>query len=640
MSKTPISIFQKKFIAASLLILLVLAAYWQVQNFEFVSYDDQIYVTKNYQIQSGLPLKTFIHSFIDTRTGHWHPLTMLSHALDWQLFGNKAGGHHWTNLIIHICNTILLFLLLNAMTGAIWRSAAVAALFAIHPINVESVAWVAERKNVLSTFFWFLTMLFYIWYVRKPGWKRYLPVFFCFALGLMSKPMLVTLPFVLLLMDYWPLNRLKINGGINASTKADELLKANRVKWTALLLEKIPLFILTATSISLTVYAAKSVGTVAHFGDVEISQRIFNATVSYVIYLKKMFWPIDLAFFYPYVDVPLKHAFAAFVLLAVITGICCKYYKRHPYLFVGWFWYLGTLVPVIGIVQVGAQSMADRYAYMPFIGIFIALIWLLVDRMREKNLQIIACITMFIILVGLSFMTFYQTTYWKNSFVLYRRALHVTEGNFLAHAGLGNELIKYGRIDEGIKHFMTSININPQNLANYMGLVGLGHAYSLKGRNEDAITVFKQALAINPNLDGAYYQIGIVLARLGKLDESIVAYRQAIELYPDHPLYHSSLGNVYLAKGNIDGAINEFQTVLRIQPTNVVAHNNLGMLYMNQGRTDEAMNHFQEAIRIEPQFANAHYRLSLLLRQKGLFEDARFHYDQAISISPQYREKM
>lgn len=628
--------YPEKNIIIIALIVGILIVYWQLQYFDFIDYDDQTYITQNYQIQSGLTLKTIIYSFTDTRISNWHPLTMLSHALDWQLFGNRSGGHHWTNLILHIFNTILLFLLLNAMTGAVWRSALVAALFAIHPINVESVAWVAERKNVLSTFFWFLTMLFYVWYCRKPGWKRYVPVFLCFILGLMSKPMPVTLPFVLLLMDYWPLNRLKINRGSDASATSEVPLKVKAVKWTVLLWEKIPLFMLTIISAVLTICAAKSYGTIAHFGAIPLSKRIFNAAVSYVIYLEKMFWPVDLAIFYPLREISMQQAFLAAFFLFGITGICIRYYRKYPYLSVGWFWYLGTLVPVIGIVQVGSQAMADRYAYVTFIGLFIALAWLLADLMRTRILQIIAIISMILVLAGLSITTFHQTAYWKNSFVLFEKALHITDKNFLAHVVLGNELLKQDKVDEGIKHFMASININPQNPANYMGLVGLGHAYSLKSRNEEAIAAFKQALAINPNLDEAYYRIGTVLSQLGRLDESITAYLNAIELYPNNPLYHISLGNSYIAQGNADGAIKEFQAVLRIQPSNVVAHNNLGMLYMNQGKTDEAMKHFQEAIKIQPHFANAHYRLSILLKQKGLNEKALYHLNEAVKINPEF----
>lgn len=397
---------------------------------------------------------------------------------------------------------------------------------------------------------------------------------------------------------------------------------------------------LTIVSICLTIYAAKRSGTMAHFGVVPLSQRISNAAISYVIYLKKMFWPTDLAVFYPLRELFINQVLPAALLLLVVTGICVLYYKKHPYLFVGWLWYVGTMIPVIGIVQVGSQSMADRYAYVTFIGLFIGLVWLLADQMKTRIPNVFACISMVIILAGLSIITFYQAGFWKNSFVLFERALNVTEKNFLAHVGMGNDLVKQGKIEEGIKHFVASININPQNSANYMALGGLGYAYSLKGKHQDAVKAFKQALAVNPKLDEAHYRIGIELSRLGQLDEAIAAYQTAIELYPENPLYHSGLGNTYLVQGNVDQAIKEFQTVLSIEPANVIAHNNLGMLYMNQRRTEEAMKHFQKAIKIQPKFANAHYRLSLLLRREGRLEEARYHYDEAVKISPQYGEKV
>lgn len=631
-----VSTSQTKIMIILILIVLILSAYWPVQNFEFVAYDDQIYVTRNYQIQSGLTFKTFIYSFTDTRTSNWHPLTMLSHALDWQLFGNNAGGHHWMNLIIHIFNTILLFLLLNIMTGAIWRSAAVAALFAIHPINVESVAWVAERKNVLSTIFWFLTMLFYVWYVRKPGWKRYLPVFLCFVLGLMSKPMLVTLPFVLLLMDFWPLKRMAFSD-LNTDPSYSFGMKE---KISFLILEKIPLLFMTAASMMLTFYAAKSIGTVAPFSTVSLTQRIYNAILSYFFYLKKLFWPTDLAVFYPLRDdISLQQLLPAVLVLVAVTAIFCRYYKKHPYLAVGWFWYLGTLVPVIGIVQVGGQSMADRYAYIPFIGIFIALIWAIADLIRNRLFKMITVFFIVVMLIGLSVVTHKQILYWKNSFTLFERALSVTKENAIALIGMGNELIKQDKIDDAIFHFNEAIKVNSKNPANYIAFVNLGQALSLQKKNTEAIEAFKKSLSINPTCTEAYHQLGFVLFQSGRVDEAIAAYQQAIAFNNDYPPYHESLGNAFLKQGKIPEAINEYMEVLRNQPNNPRTHNNLGMLYMNQGRTDEAVKHFQETIRLQPLFANAHYQLSIILKKKGLNEEALYHNNKAIRINPEFERR-
>jgi protein O-mannosyl-transferase len=600
---------QEHFILVILmLIILTLAVYWQVQNFEFINYDDQLYVTHNFKTQTGMTWESISRAFTDVHTTNWHPLTMLSHMLDWELFGEMAGGHHWTSVIIHIFNTVLLFLLLNQLTGTIWRSAFVAALFAVHPMNVQSVAWIAERKNVLSTFFWILTVLFYVRYVKQPGWKRYLPVFFCFALGLMSKPMLVTLPFVLLLLDYWPLNRTAINTQNVDTTEIGAPQKIGKVKLSLLIWEKTPLFILAAISIGLTVYAAKNTGTIVRFNLVPLLQRIYNATLSYVLYLKKLFWPTELAVFYPFQEISIQQVLPAAVLLIVITVICCKYYKKYPYLIVGWFCYLGTLVPVIGIVQVGAQSMADRYAYIPFMGIFIALSWMITDIVRNRLLQKITSISAVMLLIGLSVATHKQAAYWKDSYTLFERALNVTKDNFVAHVIVGNELIKQNKIDEAISHFQKAISGIPKNPADYDALVSLGNALSLQEKKTEAIASFKQALSINPKGNEAYYRLGFVFFQTGRVDEAIAEYQKAIALDNEDPLYHGSLGNAYFAQGKTNEAIREYKEVLRIQPDNVDAHNNLAIVLKKQGRFDEATNHLREVIRLRQKYANARYK--------------------------------
>ena len=409
---------------ALMLTILILSAYWPVQKYDFINYDDPVYVTANYKIQSGISVKSILSTFTDINTSNWHPLTMISHMLDWQLFGDKAGGHHWTNVIIHILNTILLFLLFNKLTGAIWRSAFVAALFAIHPLNVESVAWISERKNVLSTFFLISTIFFYVWYLKSPGWKRYLPVFVCFAFGLMSKPMLVTLPFVLLLLDYWPLNRLQIDFQSKDQLPIKELIRSNSNKIFKLVLEKVPLFVLSIISIFLTIYAARYVGTVSTFEAIPLLKRISNAVVSYALYIKKLFWPNDLAAFYPISDIPSWLFIIALIILVSVTIFVCRYFRRYPYLFVGWFWYLGTLVPVIGLMQVGSQAMADRYTYVPLIGIFIMMAWGIPQILsRLQNGKVIAVFMASIFIAIITFATYLQVGIWKNNFTLFRQCL-------------------------------------------------------------------------------------------------------------------------------------------------------------------------------------------------------------------------
>ncbi len=624
----------QKIIIILALLVFILAVYWQVQGFDFINYDDQLYVTHNFRIQDEITPGSISAAFTDTHTGHWHPLTMLSHMLDWQMFGDKAGGHHWTSLILHIINTVLLFLLLSRMTGAIWRSAIVASLFAIHPINVESVAWVAERKNVLSTFFWFLTMLFYVWYAEKPGWKRYLPVIVCFALGLMSKPMLVTLPFVLLLMDYWPLNRTLID---TVPQEVSLSVHAEKVGLKFLIVEKIPLFILTGISILLTVYAARNADTIARFAFVLFTHRMNNAIVSYALYLKKMFWPVDLAVFYPQVELSIVQVLPAALLIIVITSICWKYYKKYPYLSIGWFWYLGTLVPVIGIVQVGSQSMADRYAYVPFIGLFIALIWMAADMIRNRNFKRVAAVFLILLLAGLTAVAHRQASCWQNSYVLFERALQVTKGNFVAHTALGNELVKQKRMDEAVSHFREAISGNPYNLADYTPLVSLANALSLQGKTNEAITVFKKAININPKGHEAYYRLGAVYYQNNRMDEAIIVYQKAVALENDDPRYHGSLGNAYLMKGKTTEAIREYREVLRIQPGNIEANNNLGIVLTQQEKMDQALQYFQRSVRLNPQQANIHYYLYKILTVKGCDKEAQEHFKKAVDLDPRYK---
>ena len=414
------------------LTFLIIADYWPVQNYEFLNYDDPGYVTSNYQIQSGITFKSIANTFTDIHTSNWHPLTMISHMLDWTLFGDNAGGHHWTNVIIHIFNTILLFLLLNKLTGTLWRSAFVATLFAIHPINVESVAWIAERKNVLSTFFLISTILFYVRYVKSPDYKKYLPVLICFVLGLMSKSMLVTLPCVLLLLDYWPLNRMQINPQNEDHIQTQTSILSKKSSISFLLLEKFPLFVLSLISVFFTLYAARACNTIAGFESFSFSRRIYNVIFSYSWYIKKNFCPTDLAAFYPHA-VSTWQFFTALLFLIVVTFFVCRYFRKHPYLLVGWLWYLGTLVPVIGIVQVGFQTMADRYAYVPLIGIFIMTAWGLPQLLfRMKNGRLMAAFIAAIFILIISLTTYLQVHVWKNNYSLLGHALSAYPENYSA----------------------------------------------------------------------------------------------------------------------------------------------------------------------------------------------------------------
>ena len=486
------------------LTLSILIVYWQVRNHDFINFDDNLYVTENHHVQSGINLDSVIwaFSFEDKNKIYWHPMTWLSHMLDCQLYGLSPGMHHSTNLIFHIANTILLFLVFKRMTGELWKSALVAALFSLHPLNVESVAWVSERKNVLSTFFWILTMAAYVRYSERPGFYRYLPVFFLLMIGQLVKPMLVTLPFVLLLLDYWPLGRLKIG----------QWRKLFRLIW-----EKVPLIILSALSVYLSVSSLQHQEVMQSTEAVPIALRIENALVSYVAYIVKAIWPQDLAFYYPYPDaLPLWQTAGALLVLACISLILLLGLKHIPSLGTGWLWYIGTLAPVSGLVQAGLwPAMADRWAYIPAIGIFIIIVWgsaYLFSKWRcRKWIPATASIALLSILMTT---TWLQVQYWNNGIILFQHTINVTKQNCFAHYALGFELFRRNRHDEAIRQLAKALQIN----ANFTpALDVLGTIRFLKGEIDDAIKIYEIILEIEPDNKQAY----LALAKLMDLRKEI-----------------------------------------------------------------------------------------------------------------------
>jgi len=419
---------QKKLLITLILILCTLVIYWQVKDFNFAGYDDELYLTDNTHVQTGLTFESIKWAFTTFHAGNWHPLTWLSHMLDIELYGLNPIGHHWTSLQIHLTNTLLLFFVLQYMTGALWRSAFVAVLFALHPLHVESVAWVSERKDVLSTFFGMLTILAYIRYVKKRNLLRYSLVFILLSLGLMAKPMLVTMPFVLLLLDFWPLERLKYYFPDQSS------------KLFSLIYEKIALFIPVVISSVLTILAQKEVGALYSFEALPITTRIANAFVSYAGYIIKTIWPQNLAVFYPHPfgELSLWYVSLAALAIAGISFFSICSFKQRPYVAVGWFWYLGTLIPVIGLIQVGAQSMADRYTYIPLTGLFIIAAWGIPDLLKKWcSNKIILVILSIIIISAFSTRSYFQIRHWKNSTAVFKNAVTVTDNNWLAYNNLG-----------------------------------------------------------------------------------------------------------------------------------------------------------------------------------------------------------
>lgn len=572
-----------------------LALYNPVNRHPFVNYDDDRYVTENLHVHNGLTWETITWAFTATEQGNWHPLTWLSHALDWQLFHQNATGHHFTSLLIHAANAVLLFLFLIYATGRVGPSWLVAALFALHPINVESVAWVAERKNVLCTFFFFAALIAYCWYARKPDLRRYLAFAGLFALGLMSKPMVITLPFVLLLLDYWPLGRIR---GVPAGTPP-----IAQAPLSGLLVEKLPLLLLSAASAVITMQAQRAGGAIRSTAQFSFGIRLENAVVAYATYLWKMIWPLRLAPIYPHPGDSLavwKVVISALVLLAV-TAVVLRFRSRR-YLLTGWLWFLGTLVPVIGLVQVGDQAMADRYAYIPLVGIFVMIAWGAADLADSRQIGVTArLLPAACILLALSFATNRQLGYWSSNYDLWTHALAVTDKNFIAQDNLGGALLLLDEPDEAYSHFQAAAEINPSdpmshsNLGAYLqehgklpeamqqydrtlsltsdaGLLAathanLGTAYRKLGEDEKASDHYDQALRLNPNLSSAYLGLGQLLEKQNQLDDAIQNYSKAVELRPTDAGF-LLLGHALERAGRRPEALASYQAALKLSPEN------------------------------------------------------------------------
>jgi len=526
------------FLICLALVLAIVVAFEQVASCDFVSYDDFKYVTGNHRVQAGVTLDSVIWAFTTSYKSNWHPLTWLSYMLDCQLFGLNPFGHHFVSLLFHIANTLLLFEIFRRMTGLLWRSAFVAALFALHPIHVESVAWVAERKDVLSGFFWMLTIAAYLWYVRRRCIGRYLLVALLLCLGLMAKPMLVTLPFVLLLLDYWPLGRFR-RAGQNQNESSMNTEPAGPDTHTAslggLILEKAPLFILSAAAAVVTFIAQAGGKAMAPMAAFSLKFRLSNALVSYVRYIGKTIYPTRLAVLYPLrlEGLPAWQPIVSFVLLAAISVAVIYTVRKRPYLLVGWLWFLITLVPVIGLVQVGIQAMADRYTYLSSIGLFIMATWGVADipvnrRYKQMALRLSAVVVIVILIVC----TRIQVGYWQNDYTLYKRAVEATDDNYIMHNNFGDVLLKKALVPEAIANFAEALRINPHHLE---ARLNLGVALSKQNRLEDAVGCFKEVLRLRRDWPVAYNNLGRAYAMLGEYELAIQNYKEALRLKPDYP---------------------------------------------------------------------------------------------------------
>jgi protein O-mannosyl-transferase len=594
-SLTPFASPEKRtFVFSLLLIVFTLVLYNPANHFSFINYDDNHYISENPHVRAGLTWATIKWAFTSFDYANWHPLTWMSHALDYQLFRLNPAGHHLTSVLLHATNVVLLFLLLVRSTRRAGPSLFVAALFAVHPMNVESVAWIAERKNVLSTMFFLLTLGAYGWYSLKPGWKRYCAVAGLLACGLAAKPMLVTTPFVLLLLDYWPLGRIR-GWSVPSDSLAIEQSSPGR-----LLVEKLPLLVLAGASSVVTLLAQRASGAVGTL-PFPPGARLANGIYSYAVYLWKTVWPADLTLFYPHpTHLPSLWRIGAAALLLIATTAVVLKLRSRGYLVTGWLWFLGTLIPVIGVIQVGNQAMADRYAYMPLIGIFAMIAWSGADWARGKRLGLALCVVPAIcVLVALTLATYRQIGYWRDSLTVWTHALQVTEHNFVAEDNMGVALVELNRVDE---------------------------AYSF----------FVRAAQDEPNDPVARLNIGTYLYQHGHIAEAVQQYELALHLGAEPGLLaatYSNLGTAYSDLGNDAKSRYSFEQALRLNPNQAGAWQGMGLLSQKQGKLEEAITYFARSAELQPS-AQGYLQLARVLAQANHRAEALAVYEQAVRLDP------
>jgi tetratricopeptide (TPR) repeat protein len=627
------------------LALVTAALYWPMLHHRFINVDDEQYITSNPHVQAGLTWPGIVWAFENTEAANWHPLTWISHMLDCQLFGLNPGGHHSTNLLFHVANTLLLFLWLNQLTGALWRSAMAAALFAWHPLHVESVAWAAERKDVLSAFFWMLALIAYTRYaresrVRSPKSKVFNSLsLLAFACGLMSKPMVVTLPFVLLLLDFWPLERFsRFTFHVSRSEKTSTPIYREQAESAArLIYEKLPFFALALAGSVVTYLIQKSGGAVWSSGVLPFPARVANALLACVRYLSKTFWPADLAILYPHPrHWPVMAVIGAALLLAIWSGLFLWRARQNPYLSAGWCWFLGTLIPTIGLVQVGSQSMADRYTYLPSIGLFILIVWGLNDFLDFRpQWRKMAMLIGSLALAGCLVCTRIQLNYWQNSVKLLRHAIEVTTDNFVACNFLGRALDDLGQKDEALSLYAESVRIEshyPQAQYN------LGMAFLNRGQAEKACEPLAAAVRLAPDDAGARYYFGTALMDGGRLDDAIVQFNEALRLNPSLAKAQGKLALVFIKQGKTAEAIPHFAETVRLLPNDAEARFNLGLALLDNHRPAEAAVQFSGELRLTPDETKAHYRLAQALQQQNQLAGAVEQYRAALRLTPEFPE--
>jgi tetratricopeptide (TPR) repeat protein len=643
---------------AVLLVLVTMALYWPVTSYGFFDADDNNFVAANPVVQKGLTWESIKWACLNPVVCNWHPVTMWSHMLVCQVFGLKPWGHHLTNVLLHAANTGLVFLLFRLLTGALWRSVLVAALFAWHPLHVESVVWVAERKDVLSGCFGLLTLIAYAccgqdqslkskvqspesdvsspWSVVRGPWSLHLLPLFFFALGLMSKPMLVTWPFVMLLLDYWPLRRLGPST-FNFRPRRSEAMAGQLSTLLRLVREKIPFFVLAALMSVVTFVVQQRGGSLAMGESLSLGGRSGNALISYCRHLGKLFWPTDMAVYYPHPGHwPMGKLVLAGGLVLGASVVVWVQRRRYPYLLVGWLWFVGMLVPVIGLVQTGGQAMADRHTYLPSLGLLLLAIWGANELTRRWRYQVLACsVAGGAVTILCLALTRQQIGYWKDSEVLFRHAVEVTKDNYVAHNMLGYELGKKGQSDEAMRQIQEAIRLQPNYAEAHNNL---GSFLGQKGQTDEAIQQFQEALRLKPDGVEAQRNLGVALEKKGQEDQATSQYQQALRLKPDDAEAHNNFGVALYKKGQTEEAIRHYQEAIRLQPDYAKAHNNLGFALSKQGQTEEAIRHYQEAIRLQPDYAEAHNNLGVAFYQQRRSDEAIRQFQEALRLKPEFTE--
>lgn len=624
-----------------LLLAMTAIAFGQVVGFDFVNFDDDVHVYQNPHIIGGWTWDNFVWDFGIHGPSQWHPLAWMAHQWDWEFYGEWAGGHHLTNLLFHAANAILLYLFLARVTGFLWRSGFIAAVFAVHPLNVESVAWVSERRNVLAMFFGLLTLLAYSSYVRKRSWGWYFIVLALFGLALMSKPLMVTLPCVMLLLDYWPFHRWNWGQTTEGLHRENAIVPVSLGK---LVLEKIPLLMLSLGASVLTILCQQADGILASQEALPFYIRLLNALAAYSLYLRKLVWPSDLAVFYPHpgfvsADAESQLFIPALVggaiLLLVTTGVLFTVRKRR-YLAVGWFWFLGTLIPMIGLIQSGQQQLADRYMYLPLIGILWAGTWGIAEAAAKRRfhpswLRLIGGASILGCLVASAI----QTRYWKNSITLFEHALEVTENNSWAHNNLGLALSQNQKPGQAVGHFVEAIQIDPDyGLAYY----NLGVVLHDQGNITQAIPQYQEALRLMPTDVESHLRMGVALAELGQIRSAIPYFREAVRLAPHNPDTHLNLALAEAKQGHLQEARSGFLRVLEIAPNQVKANFGLALVLVELNEPNAAESRFRQTLALAPDLAQAHLELGKLYLKQDQKQKAIHQLQEALRLQPQWTE--